>query len=90
MDLHAMAKKLKPVKGQRLAAWLDRFLQSDPAQLAQWQGKFTEVITAKAVDVLRRRGVIEEHEVKQESFACLVQATYRAPAMREPNEKGGS
>lgn len=90
MDLLETAKKLKPIKGQRLAAWLDRFLQADPAALSQWTGTWTEVNTAKAVEILRRRGVIEEHEAKQEVFACLVQATYRAPVLRESNEKGGS
>lgn len=76
-DLAAIAKSLKPVKGQRLAAWLQRFLAADPDQLARWSGQFTEVTAAKTVEIYRRRGVIEEHEAQQARFGLLVNAVYR-------------
>ena len=76
-DLTAIAKSLKPVKGQRLAAWLQRFLIATPNQLSGWTGKFTEVTTAKAIEIYRRRGVIEEHEAQQARFGLLVNAIYR-------------
>lgn len=80
MDLFATARKLKPVRGQRLAVWLGRFLAAPPDQLDQWSGRFTEVTTAKVVAIYRKRGVIEEHEVADARFNELVQACYRAPA----------
>jgi len=79
MDLLKITKSLKPVKGQRLTAWLQRFLIAPPDQLAQWHGTFTEVTTAKVVEIYRRRGVVEEHEVNQSRFGLLVNAAYRAP-----------
>ena len=79
MDLLNMTKSLKPVKGQRLADWMKRFLSADPRQLAQWHGSWTEVNTAKVVEILRKRGVVEEHEVDQSRFGLLVNACYRAP-----------
>lgn len=79
MDLLKITKSLRPIKGQRLADWLSRFLTAPPENLAQWQGNFTEVITAKAVDILRRRGVVEEHEASQKYFGSLLNAAYRAP-----------
>ncbi|PIP33841.1 hypothetical protein COX22_02205 [Candidatus Falkowbacteria bacterium CG23_combo_of_CG06-09_8_20_14_all_49_15] len=86
MDLQKITKELKPVKGQRLSAWLMRFLVAHPDQLDQWAGKFTEVVTAKAIAIYRRRGVIEEHEVNQARFSSLVNACYRAPVFK-PEEK---
>lgn len=79
MDLLKITKSLKPVKGQRLADWLGRFLTAPQENLAQWQGKFTEVITAKAVEILRKRGIVEEHEASQQYFGSLLNAAYRAP-----------
>jgi len=82
MDLLKTTRQLKPIKGQRLAAWLVRFLTASPDQLDQWSGRFTEVITAKAVAILRKRGVIEEHELCDARFLQLVNAAYRAPAIK--------
>jgi hypothetical protein len=78
MDILAMTKGLKPVKGQRLSAWLDRFLTAHPDQLDTWSGRFTEVVTAKAVAIYRKRGVVEEHEAQKARFSVLVNAMYRA------------
>jgi len=86
MDLTKMTKGLKPVKGQRLSAWLGRFLVAQPDQLDQWSGKFTEVVTAKAIAIYRRRGVVEEHELNCTRFSQLVNAAYRAPVLK-PEEK---
>lgn len=82
MDILQIVRSLAPVKGRRLTEYLQRFLLATPDALAQWQGKFTEVVTAKAVDILRRRGVMEELEVRQDNFGVLVNAVYRAPAVR--------
>lgn len=82
MDLLAISCKLKPVRGQRLAAWMSRFLTATPGQLSKWSGNFTEVTTAKVVEILRRRGVVEEHEARTEEFAILVNACYRATAQK--------
>jgi hypothetical protein len=78
MDLLRMTKELKPVKGQRLSQWLERFLTAHPDQLDTWSGRFTEVVTAKAVAIYRKRGVVEEHEVQKTRFSVLVNAAYRA------------
>ena len=78
MNLLEITKKLKPVKGQRLINWLNRFLIASPDQLSQWSGHFTEVTTAKTVEILRRRGVIEEHEANKARFGLLLNACYRA------------
>jgi hypothetical protein len=86
MDLLKITKELKPIKGQRLAKWLERFLIAQPDQLDKWSGHFTEVVTAKAIAIYRRRGVIEEYEVNQSRFGYLVNACYRAPVFR-PEEK---
>ena len=86
MDLSKMIKSLKPVKGQRLADWLRRFLVADPRQLTQWHGSWTEVNTAKVVEILRKRGVVEEHEANDVLFGRLVNACYRAPVL--PTEAG--
>jgi len=86
MDLLKMTSQLKPIKGQRLVKWLERFLTAHPDQLDQWSGHFTEVVTAKAIAIYRRRGVIEEFEVNQSRFGLLVNACYRAPALK-PEEK---
>lgn len=82
MDLMQTVRSLPPVKGRRLTDYLNRFLLATPDALSQWQGKFTEVITAKAVDILRRRGIVEELEVKQDNFGVLLNAVYRAPAIK--------
>jgi hypothetical protein len=82
MDLLEMTAGLKPVKGQRLAKWMERFLTAHPDQLDQWSGKFTEVVTAKAVAIYRRRGVVEEHEMNRVRFGSLVNAVYRAPVWK--------
>ena len=86
MDLLKMTSQLKPVKGQRLVKWLERFLTAHPDQLDQWAGKFTEVVTAKVVAIYRRRGMIEEHEANQARFGSLVNACYRAP-VHKPEKK---
>jgi hypothetical protein len=86
MDLQKMTKSLKPVKGQRLAKWLERFLIAHPDQLDKWSGHFTEVVTAKAIAIYRRRGLMEEYEANNALFGRLVNACYRAPVIR-PEEK---
>ena len=78
LDLHKLVRHLKPVKGQKLAKWLERFLTVHPDQLDQWSGHFTEVVTAKAIAIYRRRGVIEEYEANNALFGHLVNAAYRA------------
>lgn len=92
MNLTELAKKLKPVKGQRLDGWLKRFLIASPDQLASWNGTFTEVTTAKVVEIYRRRGVIEEHEANEALFERLVNAAYRvkvfAPESETASEPG--
>ncbi|OGG52467.1 hypothetical protein A3H16_04095 [Candidatus Kaiserbacteria bacterium RIFCSPLOWO2_12_FULL_53_8] len=89
-DITAIAKSLKPVKGGRLAVWLQRFLSATPDQLSGWKGTFTEVTTAKAVEIYRRRGVIDEHEAQQARFKMLTTAIYRLepykPEQNEPAE----
>ena len=88
MDLLKMTRELKPIKGQRLAAWLSRFLIANPDQLDVWSGRFTEVVTAKAVAIYRRRGLIEEHEANQSRFGSLVNAMYRAQTITgEPGQE---
>lgn len=82
MDLLEMTKKIKPVKGQRLSNWLNRFLVAHPDQLAKWSGTWTEVNTAKVVEILRKRGVVEEYEADQSRFGLLVNACYRAPVYK--------
>ena len=81
MGLLKMTKSLKPINGQRLASWLQRFLIVHPDQLSQWHGTWTEVNTAKVVEIYRRRGTIEEYEVDQSRFGLLVNAMYRAPVL---------
>ncbi len=71
------------MKGQRLAIWLTRFLTATPDQLASWKGTFTEVTTAKVVEIYRKRGVVEEHEVIQSRFGLLQNAIYRAPVKKD-------
>lgn len=81
MDLLKTVRALKPVRGQRMSDWLQRFLVAPPDQLDQWSGRFTEVVTAKAVAIYRKRGVLEEHEAQRDArFAVLVNACYRAMA----------
>lgn len=82
MELLKMARQLKPLRGQRLADWLKRFLTASPDQLDNWSGKFTEIITAKAVAILRKRGLVDEHEANQILFGRLVNAAYRAPVYK--------
>ncbi len=77
-----MVRSLKSVKGQRLTTWLTRFLTASPEQLASWSGNFTEVTTAKVVEIYRRRGVIDEHEAQQARFGELVNACYRLPVYK--------
>jgi len=84
MDLLKITRSLKPVKGQRLADWLQRFLVIPTESLSKWHGSFTEVTTAKVVEIFRKRGVIEEHEVNQARFGCLVNACYRAQVFMPP------
>jgi len=83
MDLLAISKCLKPVRGQRLADWLQRFLVAPPDQLSRWSGNFTEVTTAKVVEILRRRGVVEEQETRTEQFGILLNACYRVPVQKD-------
>lgn len=89
-DLTSKVRKMKPVKGQSLAGWLTRFLTATPDQLSSWKGTFTEVTTAKVVEILRRRGCLEEHTVDQTRFGSLMNAIYRAssssPASDSNNE----
>lgn len=83
-DLLSIARQLKAVKGQRLVTHLTRFLSARPEQLAGWKGAWTEVNTAKVVEILRRRGVVEELEVAQTGlFGQLLNAAQRAPQMKE-------
>ncbi|MBP9751831.1 MAG: hypothetical protein KBD19_03160 [Candidatus Moranbacteria bacterium] len=89
MDLLKLTSQLKPIKGQRLEQWLNRFLVTPPDQLDQWSGTFTEVITAKAVAIYRKRGIIEEHEAATARFAVLVNACYRAKVFQPAHQKGG-
>ncbi len=77
MNMSEIAKKLQPVKGQRLAGLLQRFLAAKPEDLAKWHGTWTEVNTAKVVEILRKRGLIEEHEASHDHFDHLVNACYR-------------
>jgi len=82
MDILTAVRALPAVRGQRLAAWLERFLVADPAQLDNWTGKFTEVITAKAVAIFRKRGVIEEVEADRSKFNRLLTIAQRLPAYK--------
>ena len=90
MDLLKITGSLKPVKGQRLADWLARFLIAQPDQLDNWSGRFTEVVTAKAVAIYRKRGLIEEHEAATARFATLVNACYRAQVFPPPTQAAAS
>lgn len=82
MDILATVRALPAVRGQRLSAWLERFLVADPAQLDNWVGKFTEVMTAKAVAILRKRGVLEEAEADRRKFDRLLTIAQRLPAYK--------
>lgn len=82
MDVLATVRALPAVRGQRLAAWLERFLVADLAQLDNWVGKFTEVMTAKAVAILRKRGVVEEVEADRHKFDRLLTIAQRLPAYK--------
>lgn len=82
-DLTSKVRKMKPLKGQNLASWLARFLTATPDQLSSWKGTFTEVTTAKVVEILRRRGVVEEHTVNQSRFGSLQNAVYRAQVRKD-------
>jgi hypothetical protein len=77
--LTEMINQCSPVRGQRLAKWLERFLLAHPDQLSRWNGTFTEVMTAKTVHIFRKRGVVEEYEVNRSHYDCFVNAAYRAP-----------
>lgn len=79
-DLISRVRKMKPLKGQNLTNWLARFLIATPDQLSSWKGTFTEVTTTKVVEILRRRGVVEEHTLNQSRFGLLINAVYRASA----------
>lgn len=83
-DLISRVRKMKPVKGQSLVSWLTRFLTATPDQLSSWKGTFTEVTTAKVVEILRRRGCVEEHTVNQSRFGSLVNAIYRTSGSLSP------
>jgi len=78
-ELTSKVRNMKPVKGQSIAGWLARFLAATPDQLSSWNGTFTEVTTAKVVEILRRRGCVEEHTMNQSRFGSLQNAVYRAP-----------
>jgi len=78
LDLRQLVSRLKPIKGQRVVKWLERFLTAHPDQLDQWSGHFTEVVTAKAIAIYRRRGVVEEYEANVALFGRLVNAAYGA------------
>jgi len=82
-DLSSRARKLKPLKGQTLAGWLQRFLIADPENLSRWTGTFTEVTTAKVVEIYRKRGCIEEHEANQSRFGMLQNAIYRTQVKKD-------
>ena len=88
MDFLEMAKRIKPVKGRRLTAYLATFLQATPDELSRWQGGWTEVNTAKVVEILRRRGLIEEHETQSGNSDWLVQLSYRVPIFEQSEQKG--
>lgn len=79
---------LKPVKGQKLGQWLQRFLVADPKQLDSWRGTFTEVITAKVVAILRKRGSIEELEEQKNSFSRLMNCAYQCDVFQPVAEQG--
>ena len=81
-SLKTIFAQVKPIKGQRLSDWLKRFLTAPKSDLAKWSGTFTEVTTAKVVEIYRKRGVIEEHEFDQTLFGQLVNAAYRAEALK--------
>ena len=82
-DLASKIRKMKPIKGQTLAGWLTRFLTTTPDQLSGWKGTFTEVTTAKVVEILRKRGCVEEHTMNQSRFGLLQNAIYRAPVKKD-------
>lgn len=82
IDVLTTVRALPVVRGQRLAAWLERFLVADPASLGNWVGKFTEVTTAKVVAILRKRGVVEEVECDRNKFARLLTIAQRLPVYK--------
>jgi hypothetical protein len=82
-DLFSKVHKMKLVKGQSLAGWLARFLTVTPDQLSNWKGTFTEVTTAKVVEILRKRGCIDEHTVNESRFRLLQNAVYRAQVRKD-------
>lgn len=82
-DLASKVRKMKPIKGQNLTGWLTRFLTATPEQLSSWKGTFTEVTTAKVVEILRKRGCIEEHEVNQSRFGVLQNCIYRTQVKKD-------
>ena len=82
-DLTSKIRKMKSVKGQSLIKWLERFLVATPEQLSSWKGTFTEVTTAKVVEILRKRGCVEEHSINQSRFGLLQNAIYRAPVKKD-------
>lgn len=77
-ELTSKVRNMKPIKGQSVADWLNRFLIAPSEQLSSWKGTFTEVTTAKVVEILRRRGCVEEHTMNQSRFGSLQNAVYRA------------
>ena len=82
-DLSSRVRKMKPLKGQNLASLLARFLTSTPEQLSSWKGTFTEVTTAKVVEILRKGGCVEEHTMNQVLFGSLQNAIYRTPVRKD-------
>jgi len=78
MSLIKQIQNLKPIRGTRLVDWLKRFLTAPMEDLSNWKGTFTEVMTAKVVSILLKRGVIEELECREQTFSKVMNAMHRA------------
>ncbi len=74
MDLQKITMNCKPVRGKRLAEYLKRFLTAASESLSSWKGTFSEVMTAKVVEILRKRGVWEEPQMQTKTFQMLERA----------------
>jgi hypothetical protein len=88
MNIENLVQKCQSIKSRTLGDWLKRFLTATPEALARWKGAFTEVMLAKAMSILRKRGVKEVQLYDTALFDKMIQAVQRCP--EHGAEKQGS
>ena len=78
LDFNVLFECTPTMRAMTFFQHLQRFLVMEEESLARFTGNFTEVIFAKTVQILRKRGLVERHAFSEEYLSFLHDIIYQS------------